>query len=85
MSSVFIESLNLSSKTCAFFNGNLLEEFFRLIVVLDKDALYLLFYSICSLMIYWIIVNKYGVNLDSQYCCGGLFFLQDDIVLVVPI
>jgi len=26
--------------------------------------------------------DKYGVNLDSQYCCGGLF--ADDIVLVGP-
>ena len=25
---------------------------------------------------------KYGVYLDSQYCCGGLFV--DDIVLVAP-
>jgi len=55
---------------------------FRLIVVLDKDALYLLFYSICSLMMYWIIVISMVVYLDSQYCCGGLF--ADDIVLVAP-
>jgi len=26
--------------------------------------------------------DKYGVYLDSQYCCGGLF--ADDIVLVAP-
>ena len=26
--------------------------------------------------------GKYGVYLDSQYCCGGLF--ADDIVLVAP-
>ena len=49
---------------------------FRLIVVLDKDALYLLFYDILD------NCDKYGINLDSQYCCGGLF--ADDIVLVAP-
>ena len=55
---------------------------FRLIVVLDKDALYLLFYS--NLFINDVLDNcdKYGVYLDSQYCCGGLF--ADDIVLVAP-
>ena len=51
-------------------------------MVLDKDALYLLFYSICSLMIYWIFVISNGVYLESQYCCGGFF--ADDIVLVAP-
>ena len=55
---------------------------FRLIVVLDKDALYLLFYS--NLFINDVLDNcdKYDVYLDSQYCCGGLF--ADDIVLVAP-
>ena len=33
-------------------------------------------------MMYWINCNKYGVYLESQYCCGGLF--ADDIVLVAP-
>ena len=26
--------------------------------------------------------DKYGVYLDSQYCCGGLF--ADDVVLIDP-
>ena len=47
---LFLKNLYLSSKARAFFNGNLSEEFS--IVVLNKDALYLLFYSICSLKIY---------------------------------
>jgi len=50
--------------------------------VLDKDALYLLFYSILFINDILDNCDKYGVYLDSQYCCGGLF--ADDIVLVAP-
>jgi len=64
-----------------FFNGNLLEEF-----SINRDVRQgcplspILF----NLFINDILDNcdKYGVYLDSQYCCGGLF--ADDIVLVAP-
>jgi len=36
----------------------------------------------CSLMIFLIIVNKYGISIGDKRCCGGLF--ADDIVLCAP-
>jgi len=47
--------------------------------MLDKDAL------LSPILFNWFINDvlnnwdKYGVYLDSQYCCGGLF--ADDIIL----
>jgi len=79
---LFLRNLYLSSKVRAFFLMVISQKNFRLIVVLDKDALYLLFYSILFINDILDNCDKYGVNLDFQYCYGGLF--ADDIVLVAP-
>jgi len=55
---------------------------FRLIVVLDKGCP--LSPILFNLFINDVLDNcdKYGVNIDSQYCWGGLFV--NDVVLVAP-
>jgi len=78
---LFLRNLYLSSKARAFFNSNLSEEFSINRGVRQRYPL--------SPILFNLFINdvmnhcdKYSVNLDSQYCCGGLF--GDDIVLVAP-
>ena len=74
-------NLYLSSKARAFFNNNLSEEFSINCGVRQGCPLSPLSYN---LFINDVLDNcdKYGVYLESQYCCGELFV--DDIVLVAP-
>ena len=64
-----------------FFNGNLSEEFSINYGVKHGCPLSPILFN---LFINDVLDNrdKYGVYLDSQYYCGGLF--ADDIVLVAP-
>ena len=75
---LFLRNFYLSSKARALFNGNLSEEFFRLIVVLGKDAFY--FSILFNLFINDALgdCDKYGVHLESpieEICFNFLYSL----------
>jgi len=80
---LFLRNLYLSSKARVFFffNGNLSEEFSIHRSVRQGCPLFPILFN---LFINDVLDNcdKYGVYLDSQYCCDGHFV--DDIVLVAP-
>ena len=78
---LFLRTLYLSSKARAFFKCNLSEKF-----SINRNVRqgYPLSPILFNLFINDVLDNcdKYGVYLESQYCCDGLFV--NNIVLVAP-